>query len=152
MKEAFGGKEISKGSNLGDDLKAAASDALKKAATMFGIGLHLYGKERGGNGKTQAQAELKPVKTNKVNGNGKTQVELKPLDNTNKVKINGNGNGGVGSNGSPKASMKQVRYIKDLCKELKLEIKINVAALSRDRASEIIEGLQRELMNRRNKN
>jgi hypothetical protein len=28
---------------LGDDLKAAASDALKKCATLLGVGLHLYG-------------------------------------------------------------------------------------------------------------
>lgn len=29
--------------SLGDDWKAAASDALKKCATLFGVGLHLYG-------------------------------------------------------------------------------------------------------------
>jgi hypothetical protein len=28
--------------SLGDDLKAAATDALKKCATFFGVGLHLY--------------------------------------------------------------------------------------------------------------
>jgi hypothetical protein len=28
--------------SLGDDLKAAATDALKKCATLFGVGLHLY--------------------------------------------------------------------------------------------------------------
>lgn len=39
---------------LGDDLKAAASDALKKCATMFGVGLYLY---NNGNKKLE---ELKP--------------------------------------------------------------------------------------------
>ena len=29
--------------SLGDDYKAAASDALKKCASLFGVGLHLYG-------------------------------------------------------------------------------------------------------------
>jgi hypothetical protein len=29
-------------SSLGDDLKAAATDCLKKCATLFGVGLHLY--------------------------------------------------------------------------------------------------------------
>ncbi|MBI4271989.1 MAG: hypothetical protein HY615_16760 [Candidatus Rokubacteria bacterium] len=29
--------------SLGDDLKAAATDALKKCATFLGVGLHLYG-------------------------------------------------------------------------------------------------------------
>ena len=174
VKEAFGGKEISKGNNMGDELKAAASDALKKAATMLGVGLHLYEKARKDNGKIQVQ--LKPLNnTNKVNGNGgrneKVQVQpLKPLDNTNKVNGNGggnekvqvqplkpldntnkvNGNGGNGSNGGPKASMRQVRYIKDLYKDLRIELKINVAALSRDQASELIEKLQRELINRKN--
>jgi hypothetical protein len=28
--------------SIGDDLKAAATDALKKCATLFGVGLHLY--------------------------------------------------------------------------------------------------------------
>jgi len=28
--------------SVGDDLKAAATDALKKCATLFGVGLHLY--------------------------------------------------------------------------------------------------------------
>lgn len=32
--------------SLGDDWKAAASDALKKSASLFGIGLHLYGADK----------------------------------------------------------------------------------------------------------
>ena len=32
--------------SLGDDLKAAGTDALKKCATFFGVGLHLYAEER----------------------------------------------------------------------------------------------------------
>jgi len=32
--------------SLGDDYKAAASDALKKSASLFGIGLHLYGADK----------------------------------------------------------------------------------------------------------
>ena len=31
--------------SLGDDLKSAATDALKKAATLLGVGLHLYSEE-----------------------------------------------------------------------------------------------------------
>lgn len=43
--------------SLGDDLKAAGSDCLKKCSSLFGIGLHLYngaddnGSGSGGNGK-----------------------------------------------------------------------------------------------------
>ncbi|MBI2202994.1 MAG: hypothetical protein HYU41_03935 [Candidatus Rokubacteria bacterium] len=37
-REKVSGKPLS----LGDDLKAAATDALKKCSTFFGVGLHLY--------------------------------------------------------------------------------------------------------------
>lgn len=48
-KQQFGTCELSQESeegivfSIGDALKAAASDALKKSATLFGIGLQLYG-------------------------------------------------------------------------------------------------------------
>ncbi len=47
-KTAFGGSDIArhretqKPVSVADDLKSAASDALKKCATLFGIGLQLY--------------------------------------------------------------------------------------------------------------
>ncbi len=52
VKEQFGSKAIAynpDGSfmDLGDDLKAAASDALKKCATLLGVGLYLYEGEEG---------------------------------------------------------------------------------------------------------
>ena len=49
VKQAFGGSDITRARDGGqsisvaDDLKSAATDALKKAATLFGVGLHLYG-------------------------------------------------------------------------------------------------------------
>lgn len=49
VKQQFGSCELSQEAedgmvlSMGDALKAAASDALKKAATLFGVGLHLYG-------------------------------------------------------------------------------------------------------------
>ena len=48
VKQAFGGSEVTrtrdgKVVSLADDLKAAATDALKKAATLLGIGLKLGG-------------------------------------------------------------------------------------------------------------
>ncbi len=47
-KTAFGGSAITRDergapSSLADDLKAASTDALKKASSLFGLGLHLYG-------------------------------------------------------------------------------------------------------------
>ena len=47
-KVAFGGSSIKRNAqtgetlNLADDLKAAATDALKKASSLLGLGLHLY--------------------------------------------------------------------------------------------------------------
>ena len=49
VKQQFGSSKVtiakSNGNSLciGDDLKSAASDALKKTATLLGVGLHLYG-------------------------------------------------------------------------------------------------------------
>lgn len=48
VKQAFGGSEVTrtrdgKVVSIADDLKAASTDALKKAATLLGVGLHLYG-------------------------------------------------------------------------------------------------------------
>ena len=48
VKETFGSVAIKRNKktgeiiNYGDDLKAASSDALKKACSLFGIGLHLW--------------------------------------------------------------------------------------------------------------
>ena len=51
IKTAFGGSSVTvdrEGSvvSIADDLKAASSDALKKAASMLGVGLELYGGAR----------------------------------------------------------------------------------------------------------
>jgi hypothetical protein len=50
VKQAFGGSEVTrtrdgKVVSLADDLKAAATDSLKKAATLLGVGLRLHGAE-----------------------------------------------------------------------------------------------------------
>jgi hypothetical protein len=57
VKSQFGSSRITRAKETGDiisladDLKAATTDALKKAATLLGVGLHLYRNERpqGGN-------------------------------------------------------------------------------------------------------
>jgi len=61
--------------SIGDDYKSAASDALKKTASLFGIGLHLYNGSNGNsagknkdNGKNDGQGMNKPT-GNKGNGN-----------------------------------------------------------------------------------
>jgi hypothetical protein len=53
----FGGQPIDSGHELGDVLKAAATDALKKCSTHLGIGLHLYDDEP----RPQTQAQGSPA-------------------------------------------------------------------------------------------
>ena len=57
VKMAFGGSQVTReresgtAISLGDDLKAAATDCIKKCATFLGVGLHLYAeKPIGGRG------------------------------------------------------------------------------------------------------
>ena len=56
---------------IGDDYKAAGSDALKKCASLFGIGLHLYnGSNSKGNGKSKGNGSgMNKPSGNKGNGN-----------------------------------------------------------------------------------
>jgi len=63
-KTAFGGSPITVSRDTGevislaDDLKAAATDSLKKACSLLGIGLHLYAE----NGRTRAEVSTEPHK------------------------------------------------------------------------------------------
>lgn len=45
IKEQYGSSSYDNNRSLGDVFKAAGSDAIKKCATLFGIGLHLYDDE-----------------------------------------------------------------------------------------------------------
>ncbi len=53
VKSQFGSSRITRAKETGepislaDDYKAAATDSLKKCATMLGVGLHLYGNDKG---------------------------------------------------------------------------------------------------------
>ena len=81
-KTAFGcsaittGRESGEKVSLGDDLKAAASDALKKCSSLVGLGLHLYGKgedthpEKGERNSTMTFPGTEPG-NGSTNGNNK---------------------------------------------------------------------------------
>ena len=64
-KSQFGSSAITRAKQTGeivslaDDLKAAATDSLKKCATLLGVGLHLYG----GAKRAQSNIEAKPKST-----------------------------------------------------------------------------------------
>ena len=107
VKTQFGSSQITRAResgeiiSLADDLKAAATDALKKAATLLGVGLHLYG---GNNGRAQnsnsGQYQGKPSATG-----GKANGTYKP------------GNGNRNGNGNGRLSAKQYRYMLKLNEE-----------------------------------
>jgi hypothetical protein len=83
--------------SIGDDLKAAASDSLKKCATLFGIGLHLYRDSGNGHGH---------------HTHGSTN-RARPPEPSNS---NGNGNGGANGNDSGRLTAKQLSAIFSLGK------------------------------------
>ena len=96
VKMAFGGSDIKRKKETGeiiclaDDLKAAATDSMKKASSFLGVGLHLYGGDAANNGKPAA-----------------SDGEAKPA---NAAPTNGNGNGA----NEPRATAKQQRYARSL--------------------------------------
>ncbi len=75
VKMAFGGSEVTLDKagrvvSLADDMKAAASDALKKAASLLGVGLELYGAQ------VPQHAPQQPVQAPRdapANGNGQQE-------------------------------------------------------------------------------
>ncbi len=122
--------------SLADDLKAAATDAVKKAATLLGVGLHLYR-----NDLPQA-------------GN------LEPAHKNNGINPKSNGNGGNGSsnnnnNGNGRLSSKQYNYILTLAKDRNITrselnsqcleaFNVVLEHISKQDASSMIEGLKSE--------
>lgn len=71
VREQFGGSRITRNKDTGemislaDDLKAASSDALKKCATLTGVGLHLYQDKQPANGNSHSSGNG----YNRPNGN-----------------------------------------------------------------------------------
>jgi len=94
-KMAFGGSSITVSRegeviSIADDLKAAATDALKKAASLLGVGLHLYSSDRPveaaspGNGAAKGNGQRNGNKhrdraNGTSNGNRLTQRQLSAI-------------------------------------------------------------------------
>ena len=143
-KMAFGSKEIERSKDtkaivsLGDDLKAASTDALKKAASLLGVGLYLYSDQRP-NGKPE---EGKSETSNKgaLTGNEKNQP------GPNNEPATGDGNGGRLTNkqlamifGVGKSKGLQTKDIKD---KALATFKKNLNFLTKEEASTFINALQ----------
>jgi hypothetical protein len=82
-KTQFGSNKISTSKqgeviSIGDDLKAATSDSIKKCATLFGVGLYLYGTDKSDVDTSQntGKADMSEMSGNKGNGNGITKDQL----------------------------------------------------------------------------
>jgi len=97
IKSAFGGSSITidqqgRVVSMADDLKAAASDSLKKCASLLGVGLELYG---------APPAKPGPRQTGAANNNG------------------GNGsNGSSGADPSDRITSKQLAAVHAACRRL----------------------------------
>ncbi len=106
IKMSFGSSEITRRKDngeivsIGDDLKAASTDALKKAASLYGVGLHLYA----------SGPQIQPNK-NQDSGNGRSKENGKGAPS----KAPGNGNGNA--NGDSRLTSRQHSYIKSLAGE-----------------------------------
>ncbi len=109
VKTQFGSSRITRARESGDiislaeNLKAATTDAIKKAATLFGIGLHLYNKDDGNNQRSNGG--------NQSNGQG--------WDNNHSSGNDGNGNGyqqNGNGNGNGRITAKQHSFILSLIK------------------------------------
>jgi hypothetical protein len=107
--------------SLADDLKAAATDALKKAPTLLGVGLHLYRNELPIGGHRNGYS--RPNGGNRNGGNGNNTNG----GNGNSRPYRSNGNGGNGSdhycgagnggNGNGRLTSKQYKYLMRLNEE-----------------------------------
>jgi len=82
-KMAFGSMQISRNEDtkaiisLGDDLKAASTDALKKAASLLGVGLYLYSNPKPK--PSEPRSEEPPKGGNGGNGGNGTRLTNKQL-------------------------------------------------------------------------
>ena len=106
VKSQFGSSRITRAResgemiSLADDLKAAGTDALKKCATMLGVGLQLYG-----NGQASSPGQ---------SGNGNRNAAGSSKFNADP---NDGGNGSGDHNGNGRLSSKQHNYILKLAGE-----------------------------------
>lgn len=145
VKTQFGSSSITRAKETGAiismaaDLKAAATDALKKCATLLGVGLYLYGSQsgtpEGRNGGQQHGHEQQPADSNQQSGR--------------------QSNTGSANTDNARISNKQLNYIVDLGKEVGLDSKgldkqalemfgVRMQYLNRKDASAFIDSLKRK--------
>jgi len=128
-KTAFGSSQIKRYEgtdkiiSLGDDLKSASSDSLKRAARLLGVGLHLYFKDD-------------PARQHRSQGNGNSQQYAQ--GNGGNGSNGGSSNDG-GGNGSNEVTVRQLKYIYRLGRDNDA----NVQAIAQDRFGRTVEELDK---------
>jgi hypothetical protein len=111
VKSQFGSSRITKARETGevislaDDLKAAATDAIKKCATLMGVGLHLYNNDGNPTGRQQSSSSNHSDGRNNSRHGGNSGND-------------GNRSKGNNSHGNNRISSKQHKYILNLIKGL----------------------------------
>ena len=114
IKNQFGSSAITRAKetgaivNLADDLKSAATDSLKKCATMLGVGLYLYS---GQPDSTEGKDSGQPA------GEGKRPANTKPQSGAQSKASS------TTTNDNARVSNKQLTYLLDLGKETGLDSK-----------------------------
>lgn len=111
VKMAFGSSKITRSertgqaTSIGDDLKAAATDAIKKAATLLGVGLSLYGWHQ----SAQSGSEEEPGESRPRPGNGRNASQVVPF--------NRNSEGGNGQTEQGRVTNRQISAIFAIARE-----------------------------------
>ena len=117
VKTQFGSSRITRARETGemislaDDLKAAATDSLKKAATLLGVGLHLYNND----GHTAGRAQ-----NTSNHSSGSSANRNYGRNDRNQGGNGGNGGSrsrGYNNQGNGRISSKQHKYILDIIKD-----------------------------------
>ena len=146
VKTQFGSSSITRAKDggaiisLADDLKAAATDSLKKCATLLGVGLYLYSSLAG---LTEGQDNGQPYGQGKQPANTSHNDDRLPKPASTTISDNA------------RVSNKQLNYLVDLGKEIRLDSKgldkrsleefgVRMAYLTRKDASAFIDSLKRK--------
>ncbi|GAB6906649.1 conserved hypothetical protein [Desulfosarcina cetonica] len=119
VKSQFGSSRITRAResgdiiSLADDLKAAATDALKKAATLLGVGLHLYRNDRSQGAHRQSGSYRNNGNGNNGgNGNGNNRPSGGHRNGDHgSGEYRGNGGSGGNGNGNGRLTNNQYKYM-----------------------------------------
>jgi hypothetical protein len=119
VKSQFGSSKITRAKDSGeiisiaDDWKAAATDCLKKTATMLGVALYLY---RNGNG-SKPKAEPAGQKSSAPAGENVPNTPAKLPERGAADGYKKGGNGGNNGNGRDRLTSKQMQFILSLAQD-----------------------------------